>query len=94
MKHVTIIAIPKALGSTVSIPLEMLGAANDIARSRRQTEKLIRIEIIGADANIVELSGGLRIQCEKQLHQIVETDLVFVPGIWGNPRALLRKCGT
>jgi len=38
MKHVTIIAAPKALGSTVTIPLEMLSAANDIARARRQLD--------------------------------------------------------
>lgn len=91
MKHVTIITIPKALGSTVTIPLEMLSAANDIARARRQTDKLITIEIVSADANSVELSGGLRIQCDKKLHEIVETDLVFVPGIWGNPRPSVRK---
>ena len=78
MKHVTIITLPRALGSTVTIPLEMLSAANDIARARRQTDKLISIEIVSADAKSVELSGGLRVQCDKKLQEIVETDLVFV----------------
>jgi transcriptional regulator GlxA family with amidase domain len=92
MKHVTIIAVPKALGSTVTIPLEMLSAANDIARSKRQSEKQVTIELAsGTDSKELTLSGGLHIQCHKRLRDIAHSDLVFVPGVWGNPRASLPK---
>jgi len=90
MKHVTIIAIPKALGSTITIPLEMLSAANDIAKSRRQCEKLITIELAsGVDSLNLELSGGLQIGCQNRLSNIGSSDLIFVPGVWGNPRSSL-----
>ena len=92
MKHVTIIAVPKALGSTVTIPLEMLSAANDIARSRRQLDKLVTIELAsGVDSTELQLSGGLNIKCQTTLSGITSSDLVFVPGIWGNPRATIPK---
>jgi transcriptional regulator GlxA family with amidase domain len=91
MKHVTIIAIPKALGSTVSIPLEMLSAANDIARARKEPERIISIELVSISETEIELSGGLSIKCNKLLKQIKQTDLVFIPGIWGSPRASLKK---
>lgn len=91
MKHVTIIAIPKALGSTVSIPLEMLSAANDIARARKETERIIAIELVSVGETEIELSGGLNIQCNKLLGQIKQTDLVFIPGIWGSPRASIKS---
>ncbi len=92
MKHVTIIAIPKALGSAVTIPLEMLSAANDIARSRRQLDKLVTIELAtGVAATELQLSGGLNISCQTTLSKIKRSDLIFVPGIWGNPRASISK---
>ncbi len=58
MNQVTIIAIPRALGSTVTIPLEMLSAANDIARARKQRDKLLRIELIGLEHGSVGSSEG------------------------------------
>lgn len=92
MKHVTIIAVPKALGSTITIPLEMLSAANDIAKSRRQLDKLVAIDLAsGTDTTELELSGGLRLKCQTTLDRISKSDLIFVPGIWGNPRASLPK---
>ena len=92
MKHVTIIAVPKSLGSTVTIPLEMLSAANDMARSRRQLDKLVTIDLAsGTDATELVLSGGMRIKCHTTLESISNSDLIFIPGIWGNPRSSLPK---
>lgn len=92
MKHVTIIAVPKALGSTVTIPLEMLSAANDVARARRQLDKLVTIDLASStDTTETVLSGGMRIKCQTTLNDISNTDLIFIPGIWGNPRSSLPK---
>tara|TARA_B110000285_G_scaffold91953_1_gene105290 strand:- start:289 stop:1332 length:1044 start_codon:yes stop_codon:yes gene_type:complete len=92
MKHVTIIAVPKALGSSITIPLEMLSAANDIAKARRQLDKLVTIDIASAtDSTELALSGGMRINCQTTLNSISNSDLIFVPGIWGNPRPALPK---
>ncbi|MEX0963679.1 MAG: helix-turn-helix domain-containing protein [Pseudohongiellaceae bacterium] len=92
MKHVTIIAVPKALGSAITIPLEMFSAANDIARSRRQLDKLVTIELAsGHDSTAIELSGGLNIECQTTLKNLSASDLIFVPGVWGNPRSSIAK---
>jgi len=92
MKNVTIIAVPKALGSTVTIPLEMLSAANDIAKARRQLDKLVTIDLAsGTDSIELILSGGMHIKCQTTLSNISNSDLIFVPGIWGNPRSALPK---
>ncbi len=92
MKHATLIVVPRALGSTVTIPLEMLSAANDIALSRRQKDKLIRIELAsGSDDIQFELSGGLTVRCHTKLENISHSDLIFIPGIWGNPRSSLTR---
>ena len=90
MKHVTIITVPNALGSTVTIPLEMLSAANDIARARRQRDKIVTLDVVSVGEETVTLSGGLKIHCEKSISDVRKTDLIFVPGIWGNPRKTLN----
>lgn len=91
MQHVSIIAIDKSLGSAITIPLEMLGAANDVARARMQVGKINTIEVVGTASSLVRLSGGLSIRTARKLQQVRTTDLIFVPGIWGNPRAAIRS---
>jgi len=91
MQHVSIIALDKSLGSAITIPLEMLSAANDVARARKQTDKINQIEIIGTGNKLIQLTGGLAIRAARSIHQVPATDLIFVPGIWGNPRAAVRR---
>lgn len=86
MKQVTILVAPDALGSTVTIPLEMLNAANDIARASRNKDSLIRLVVAGERTGPVALSGGLTIHCEHCIASLSENALVIVPGMWGNPR--------
>lgn len=87
MTHVTILAIPRALGSGITIPLEMLSAANDVARGRRG--RTIRIDIAGTEQGALTLAGGLDIRCRRTLGSIRATDLVFVPAVWRRPRRAL-----
>lgn len=90
-QHVTVIVAPSALGSTVTIPLEMLQAANDISRAQDRHGRQLQIELAGTTQGRLELTGGLTVYCEKSLQDITHTDLVFVPGMWGNPRVAVRK---
>lgn len=91
MQHVSIIAIDNALGSAITIPLEMLSAANDVARARRQQHHVNKIDIVGVHSDSIQLSGGLAIKAHCTLAQVTASNLIFVPGVWGNPRAALRR---
>ncbi len=89
MKQVTLIAIPGALASALSITLEMLSAANDIARVRKN--EMIKINILSANPDLkVELYGGLRIDCAGSIEDTSYSDLIFLPGVWGNPLKAVR----
>ena len=90
-QHVTIVIAPSALGSTITIPLEMLQAANDISRAQNRHGRHLEIELAGTVRGNLELTGGLTVCCDKSIQDIHHTDLVFVPGIWGNPRVAVRK---
>ncbi len=90
MLRVTLIAVPGALGSTLSIPMEMLRAAADVARARRHSAAKLTMSIASADGKPVRLMGGLTLNVDVALEQSEPADLVFVAGFWGNPRAVLH----
>lgn len=91
MRHVTLVALPRALGSAITIPLEMLNAANDIAKARRQPSMHVKIDIASESEEVIGLAGGLEITTSTRLREIQSTDLVIVPGIWGNPARLKNR---
>ena len=82
MKHISLLVIPGALGSAITIPLEMCTAANDIARARKQAEKACRLELVATEDLHCTLTGNLSLECHKLLSAVERTDLVFVPAVW------------
>lgn len=85
MKQVSILAIDRALGSSITIPLEMLSAANDLARVKRQKDKLTNLQLVGTRDKHALLAGGMKIECHQIIGEIPKTDLVFLPAIWRKP---------
>lgn len=85
MKHISIVIVARALGSSITIPLEMLNAANDLALAKKQKHQVSRIELVGAGSSPYELAGGMNIHCAHGLQDIASTDLIFIPGIWRKP---------
>lgn len=90
-RHVTLVVAPAALGSTITIPMEMLQAANDIARAQHSDQQAISVELAGTNPGSLTLNGGLTVLCDKTIDEVDKTDLIFIPGLWGNPRAAVRK---
>lgn len=91
MKHISLIVIPGALGSAITIPLEMCTAANDIARARKQEEKMCHLELVATENLHCTLTGNLSLECHKLLSAVKHSDLVFVPAVWRNPRLAVRR---
>ncbi len=91
MKHISILVTPRALGSSITIPLEMLSAANDIASARRERDKINHIQLIGLGQEPQQLSGGMQIQCHDTFTKVKRTDLVFIPSSWRKPLQAARE---
>ncbi|MCF7981712.1 MAG: helix-turn-helix domain-containing protein [Pseudomonadales bacterium] len=91
MKHVTVLAIPRALGTSITLPIEMLNAADAIMRIQSPSHSKMEIEIASIDGNPVEMTGGIEIRPHKKLALIESTDLVMIPALWGNPKPVIRQ---
>ena len=86
MKHVTILAIEQSLASSITIPLEMIRAADVIRHSPAR-----KMVVASHDGLALTMTGGITIQPEVAITQIEKTDLIFVPALWGNPNAVVTK---
>ena len=91
VKRVSVVAIPRALGSSITIPLEMLSAANDIARAKRELAKLVELQVVGIGNNEITLAGGLQVKCQGNICDNDKCDLIFVPAVWRKPKQAVKE---
>lgn len=91
MKHVTILALPKALGTSITLPIEMLNAADAISRIENPARDRLITQIASVDGKPLEITGGIEIKPQVKLESIHNTDLIIIPALWGNPRPVIRR---
>ena len=84
-------AFPRALGTSITLPIEMLNAADSIRRSSQPNSARLKINIATIDGEPIELAGGIRLNPDSRLQDLESADLVMVPAMWGNPKPVLRK---
>ncbi len=91
MTHVTVLAIEHGLASSITIPLEMIRAADVIGKIRRHNVSKNYIAVASHDGRPATMTGGVTIQADYAITQIERTDLIFIPALWGNPNAIVNK---
>ncbi|MFT5888532.1 MAG: transcriptional regulator GlxA family with amidase domain [Zhongshania sp.] len=84
MKRVAFLAFQDALATSISLPMELLSAANSIAQLSNR-KKIISLTVIGLDPAPIKVSGGLQIQTDRQLDTENCYDLIIIPSRWRHP---------
>ncbi len=83
--------MPSALGTSITLPIEMLNAANFINRTRGAKHPDIIIEIASINGEPVEITGGIQIRANRAIESIHSTDLIVIPALWGNPKPVIKR---
>ncbi len=92
MKQVAVLALQQALASSMTIPLEMIGAAAQIHRARhRQRKDTLRLCVAAERDTPLTVTGGFTLTATATLDQLPHCDLIFVPALWGSPQRVLRQ---
>lgn len=91
MQHVTFLLFPNIMASSLSLPLEMLNAADNIRRSQSKNNKQLTIHLAACEPNPVTTSGGMQILPTTLLSDIEKTDLLIIPALWRSPIHTLKK---
>ena len=92
MKPISILALPQALASSIAIPMEMISAADTIFRLRnRQRSNTVALHVVAEEIDNMIVSGGMGIKPSTRLADTPVSELIFVPALWGNPRAAVAQ---
>jgi len=89
--RVGLVAVERALASSITIPLEMLFAARSISQVSRSRNHDLQLEVVGRHTMPVAMAGGLSLVPTVDIGKDRHYDLIFVPGLWGSPHKVLRK---
>lgn len=93
MYRVAALLYPQALATSVTLPLEILQAASQIARVKSRRSPAVSLHLAAPDKRAIALFGGLSLTPDIDLSELGELDLLILPAIWRNPEPLLRAAG-
>jgi len=96
--RVVFLICEQALNTSISLPLELLQAAQTFAKARtnkksrlKNSRNAIDITIASIDGRSKQTHAGLNIEASSSLADTFNADLVFVPALWRNPFPIVAK---
>jgi transcriptional regulator GlxA family with amidase domain len=80
------------LATSTTLPMEMLLAAESVAQHQQKTQKpQIKITTYAIDQTSIKTQTGLTLIPDKTLSDSDKIDLLYLPGLWRNPRPTVQK---
>lgn len=81
------------LTTSSTLPMEMLLAAESAARTMLPLTQWRELEIktVALTKEAIVTRAGLRWQPDLTLNEAPEGDLIYIPGLWRNPRPIIRQ---
>lgn len=91
MLNVTFVLTNGMLSTGTSLPIEMLKAATSNARSQDRGCEIISVTTAAITDEPVETVSEFRLQAAHTLDQVSRSDIIYLPGLWRNPRPIIRR---
>lgn len=94
--RITFVLMDDMLATSATLPSEMLMAAQSAALMKHKTSNNptpppIQISTVSLTGESVLTRSGLRWQPDSALEDSSGSQLIYIPGLWRNPRPLIRK---
>ena len=84
MKQVALLAFNDALATSISLPSELLTAANSVSRLDSR-KAIISSEFVGLNRQPISVSGGMEMLPSTDINNGKEYDLIIIPSRWRHP---------
>ncbi len=92
MYTVAAILYPSALATSITLPMEILAAASQMAAAgARSPEPRVRFLLATPDNKPIKLATGITITPDIKLADLPPLDLLLLPAIWRNPVTTILK---
>jgi len=85
MYHVAAFAHPQSLATSITLPMEILQAASQMASIEHRGRAQINFQLAATDLKVMKLSSGLLLKPDILIDKLPPLDLLLVPAIWRNP---------
>ncbi|SDK26592.1 GlxA family transcriptional regulator [Microbulbifer yueqingensis] len=90
MRTVTFVLIDQMLATGTVLPLEMLRGAQSRARAEGK-EGPLKIVTVSLDGKPVATRSGFPLTPDAALADAPDSDIIYLPALWRNPRPALRR---
>ena len=90
MFTVAALIYPDALATSLTLPMEILGAAAQTARSLNRSAPALEFLLAGDTVGAITLTNGLTLHSGVSQWELPELDLLILPAIWRTPTPTLR----
>ena len=91
MQNAVFLLFDGIMASSITLPLEMLNAADNIRRTQNRGSMPLSITLAGVDTRPVRTSSGIPLLPQCRLDDIADSDLLVIPGLWRNPLQLVKR---
>jgi len=94
--HITFVLLDNMLATSATLPSEMLMAAQSAAeraQKKLHSAPVAPLKIITAslDGEVVKTRSGFLWQPDTAIANIQGSQIIYIPGLWRNPRPLIKK---
>lgn len=82
------------LATSATLPMEMLltaESADGVTRNKGRSQTAIELRTTGVAGASVNTRAGLTWTPELTLEEAEQSDIIYVPGLWRNPRPIVRR---
>ncbi|AQA19058.1 hypothetical protein BST95_13225 [Halioglobus japonicus] len=89
MYRIGALLYPQALATSITLPLEILQAAAQLARVESRQSFAVTSILAAPDLRPVSLLGGLTLAPDISYDELNDLDLLIIPAIWRNPQPIV-----
>ncbi|GAB3106827.1 helix-turn-helix domain-containing protein [Aestuariicella hydrocarbonica] len=87
----TFLVVEDMLATSITLPIEMMNAAESAALGRDRRAKRLNIATASTRKESVRTRSGFNLEAELTLDDIGNSDMVIIPSLWRNPRPIIRR---
>ena len=91
MYTVAALLYPDALATSITLPMEILKAASQMASLSSRGKPQVRFLLAGENRHLLQLGTGIRLKPDITIEDLPDLDLLLLPAIWRSPLPTLTQ---
>jgi transcriptional regulator GlxA family with amidase domain len=91
MIRVVLALYPRALATSLALPMDVLQAASQAASIENRGRRQLRFQLAAVEKKPITIVGGLEISPQITLDQVSPCDMLLLPAMWRNPQPVLQS---